>query len=554
MKSAGFKKFKDPIYGYVEVEEEIVKGILDTAVFQRLRDIIQTSYAPLYTSALHNRFVHSIGVYHLGKIAEKVLLENSREIIEGLPDYMKYLEVFERACLLHDVGHAPFSHTGETFYLQEETHDFLHKSIIDLVEDPNLKDEISKNSYKAAPHELMSVIVALKAFGSMIEKNKWSFFARCITGYKYTEDMDPQKQLLNCLIDLLNSSVIDVDKLDYLIRDSHMSGFDTIKIDYIRLLESMRIVRKENVYHICYYKSAVSVIENVVYAHDAQRKWIQNHPTVIYEAYLLKKMLSQIFNKYMGSNYLAYDYLTKEGKETGIIGRIRLMSDSDAVFLMKNLEEKEDYVEEYFDRRFRRHPIWKTEAEYQAIFSGNENAADIIEQEFSDLIKNLDSMGISGIIDKHALETCRNDAQDIKETLEKGESEQPEQDKEALEKRLHQIEIIEALQRFAEKQEPKIDFEFVIISADQFNSGFRKPEFSKIDMIFPELNSPCSFGEVSNVLKASESKGKKFFYLYYKRKNEEKGLLISELIKDWISIAYRIDSERKARKAAEKLK
>ena len=413
MKSAGFKKFKDPIYGYVEVEEEIVKGILDTAVFQRLRDIIQTSYAPLYTSALHNRFVHSIGVYHLGKIAEKVLLENSREIIEGLPDYMKYLEVFERACLLHDVGHAPFSHTGETFYLQEETHDFLHKSIIDLVEDPNLKDEISKNSYKAAPHELMSVIVALKAFGSMIEKNKWSFFARCITGYKYTEDMDPQKQLLNCLIDLLNSSVIDVDKLDYLIRDSHMSGFDTIKIDYIRLLESMRIVRKENVYHICYYKSAVSVIENVVYAHDAQ---------------------------------------------------------------------------------------------------------------------------------------------DIKETLEKGESEQPEQDKEALEKRLHQIEIIEALQRFAEKQEPKIDFEFVIISADQFNSGFRKPEFSKIDMIFPELNSPCSFGEVSNVLKASESKGKKFFYLYYKRKNEEKGLLISELIKDWISIAYRIDSERKARKAAEKLK
>ena len=81
-----------------------------------------------------------------------------------------------------------------------------------------------------------------------------------------------------------------------------------------------------------------------------------------------------------------------------------------------------------------------------------------------------------------------HDAQDIKETLEKGESEQPEQDKEALEKRLHQIEIIEALQRFAGKQEPKIDFEFVIISADQFNSGFRKPEFSKIDMIFPELN------------------------------------------------------------------
>lgn len=489
----------------------------------------------------------------MGKIAGTILLKNSREIIEKLSDYVKYLEVFEWACLLHDVGHAPFSHTGEKFYLQGETRDFLHKSIIDLVADSDLEEEIRKNSYKAAPHELMSVIVALKTFGSMIEKAKWSFFARCITGYKYTEKMDQEKQLLNCLIELLNSSVIDVDKLDYLIRDSHMSGFDTVKIDYIRLLESMRIVNKENIYRVCYYKSAVSVIENVVYAHDAERKWIQNHPTVLYEVYLLEKLMSHIFSKYMSSNYLAYEYLTKEGKETGIIGKIRLMSDSDAVFLMKNLEEV-DYVDEYFDRRFRRHPIWKTEAEYQAIFSGNENAADIIEQEFSDLIKNLNCMGISGIIDEHALKTCRDDAKDIEETLKKGESEQPEQDKEALEKRLHQIEIMEALQRFADKQEPKIDFEFVIISASQFNSGFRKPEFSKIDMIFPELNSPCAFGEVSNVLKASESKGKKFFYLYYKRKNEEKGLLISELIKDWINIAYRIDSERKARKAAEKLK
>ena len=68
----GEKKFRDPIYGYIAIDEQLVKDVIDTAAFQRLRDIIQTSYAPLYSSAVHNRFVHSIGVYHLGRLATPV--------------------------------------------------------------------------------------------------------------------------------------------------------------------------------------------------------------------------------------------------------------------------------------------------------------------------------------------------------------------------------------------------------------------------------------------------------------------------------------------------
>lgn len=70
-----YKRFKDPVYGYIEIEENIVAGVLDTATFQRLRDIIQTSYSPLYSSAIHNRFSHSLGVYHLGKIAAHTFLK-----------------------------------------------------------------------------------------------------------------------------------------------------------------------------------------------------------------------------------------------------------------------------------------------------------------------------------------------------------------------------------------------------------------------------------------------------------------------------------------------
>ncbi len=62
------KLIKDPIYGYVQIQQDI-KPIIDSPCFQRLRNVRQTSYAPLYPASVHNRFIHSIGVYHLGNVA-----------------------------------------------------------------------------------------------------------------------------------------------------------------------------------------------------------------------------------------------------------------------------------------------------------------------------------------------------------------------------------------------------------------------------------------------------------------------------------------------------
>lgn len=68
-----YKSLKDPIYGYIKIDNRILSCIVDTACFQRLRNVIQTSYSPVYSSAVHNRFVHSLGVYHLGKIVTDTL-------------------------------------------------------------------------------------------------------------------------------------------------------------------------------------------------------------------------------------------------------------------------------------------------------------------------------------------------------------------------------------------------------------------------------------------------------------------------------------------------
>ncbi|MDR2713703.1 MAG: HD domain-containing protein [Clostridiales bacterium] len=117
--SGGEKLIKDPIYGYICLTDDAVK-IINTDVFQRLRNIRQTSYAPLYPSSLHNRFVHSLGVYHLGRIAADALFKRiGDQLVKSEQKHIH--ETFLTACLLHDVGHAPFSHIGEVFFNQPDS-------------------------------------------------------------------------------------------------------------------------------------------------------------------------------------------------------------------------------------------------------------------------------------------------------------------------------------------------------------------------------------------------------------------------------------------------
>ena len=107
------KSIKDAIHGYIELEEPFWR-IVDTAEFQRLKWVEQTSYRVLYPSARHDRFIHSIGVYHLGQKAIKGFISNSKE--SDIEIINKNKNSFLLACILHDVGHAPFSHTCEDLY------------------------------------------------------------------------------------------------------------------------------------------------------------------------------------------------------------------------------------------------------------------------------------------------------------------------------------------------------------------------------------------------------------------------------------------------------
>ena len=514
------KRFKDPIYGYIEIDEFVAKNIIDTAEFQRLRQVIQTSYSPLYASAVHNRFVHSLGVYHLGKIVTSII-KKPNEMLDSSLDFERYKTIFEYACILHDVGHAPFSHTGEYFYLDDgSSRNELHKEILNLTSDYSLKDEIEKRKYSAAPHELMSVIVALKIFDSLFENNEGrSFFARCILGYSYFNDISLDKSFLNCMISMLNSSLIDVDKLDYLIRDAYITGFDTVAIDYERLLKSIKIISKDDECKLVFSKSAVSIIENVVFAHDAERKWIQNHPVVQYEAFILKHAMEKLNNDY---SLFCYEALSKSGKHLNDNFKISLLCDGDVIFLMKNCFD-DNLIEEYFDRNKRRHPLWKSESEYKAIFKPfSRDNFEELENEFEELAKYLNFINMSSVINQQALLASKEDIAksetELKDKNIKDRTLIKRIEKQIEQKKKH-LKWLSCFKDFSEKQ--KIDFDFVIIKADQFNSGFGKVAFDELEIYFPELSTTLKFKEVANALSSKKSARDKFYYIFCRRKTDE---------------------------------
>lgn len=521
-----YKRLKDPIYGYISIDSSIIEGIIDTAEFQRLRGVIQTSYAPLYSSAVHNRFVHSLGVYYLGGLAKKSI-ESTFPADEkaDIPAFDRFLHIFEIACLLHDLGHAPFSHTGENFYLENGSREILHSQIIELTKDEDLREEIPSRNYKAAAHELMSVVVSLKAFKSLFENDsERSFFARCILGYPFFLKKDKEHSWMNCVISLLNSSVIDVDKLDYLIRDAYITGFDTVAIDYKRLLSSIRLVKDEGQnYKLVYKKGAISVIENVVYAHDAERKWIQTHPVVQYEAYLLGKIMGELQQKYEETSLFSYEALTREGISIKSGMKVSLMSDADIVFLMKNLENNEE-VNEYFCRQTRRHPLWKSESEYKAIFSQgyNDEIFTIVERRLDEVCKWCKSY----LINEEALKGCKEDIKKSEQLADRYPGRREEYLGNVKVKKKN-IEWINALKEFAESQ--KIPFDFVVVNTKQFTSGFTKSAFSQIEIDFDSLSKPCVFSKVTNVLNAKESERESFFYLYYRVDKPRKPIDVNRL-------------------------
>lgn len=534
------KRLKDPIYGYIDIPTQISKEIIDSASFQRLRRIIQTSYSPLYASSIHNRFVHSLGVYFLGKIAADTLEQKIKEQEIELVNVENVKEIFLLACLLHDVGHAPFSHTGEKYYLDDtegKKYVSIHEHLNKVVDSPIFAGDVPcEDSNSAAPHEIMSAIVAITAFPSFFKTQfDREFFSRCITGYKYSTNTQ-ESSLYNCFISLLNGKVIDVDRLDYLIRDAFFTGFETVSVDYERLLTSLTVVESpdltgeedEPLYELAYYKNAISVIENVVYAHDSERKWIQTHPIVLYEIYIIQHIINELNSTFQEKDQklFSFETLSLEGKEFEDNLKISLMCDDDLIYLLKN-KLNDPLSQEYFSRNLRRSPIWKSEAEYKANLK-QEVAPRILndlEKALKETEKYVQKNSATWIIDQTLFDALEKE---IKNIHEDKSITNPNTKKNMLKTKESIKKIFCGLRQYAEEKGE--EFDYVLLSASQFYSGFNKTDVRKINILFQSQPQDIiqKFEDVVSLLNGEEKWRDEFFYVFHKSKPEQ-GIFIKEL-------------------------
>lgn len=185
---------RDVIYDDITIDDPIIEKLIRTREFQRLRKIKQLGLSNyIYPCAEHSRYSHSVGVYHLGKEFVKVLEEKRGSHFSEIDK-----ESFLVACLLHDIGHGPFSHAAEEFFKYD--HEQMSVNII-----ANEETEINE---------------ILKEANIVVDVCKF---------IKKTHD----NQLL---IGLLSSSV-DVDRMDYLHRDSYFCGVTYGKMDVGRILK-----------------------------------------------------------------------------------------------------------------------------------------------------------------------------------------------------------------------------------------------------------------------------------------------------------------------------
>lgn len=511
------KKIKDPLYGYIEVQEWLMKYI-DTPEFQRLRNIRQTGYAALYPGALHNRFVHSLGVFFLGNKAILSFRKNVEELSGKSPnEWDRWEKTFKLACLLHDVGHSPFSHTGEAFY---ETPSF-RKILSEYL-------GIAELSKFGKPHEVMSAIVGkdlIEDFKDDLSSIDIELFVRCIIGAPYAD----KKQYLyeNAIIQMLNGKIIDVDKIDYLVRDSYVTGYDTVNLDVDRLLDSYTILKIDGKEWVAYKHGALSVIENVAYANDLERRWIQTNPTVLYDCKLLEHAIKEydlyMLNKYkkdLGgySSVLCRMALSKEGiplsKE-----KLRLLCDDDIIVYLKNISQS-DVGKQYYERYNRLIPMWKNEIDFAKIIGDKLGGGEIIQNLQAEIARLTDGLGGMFFIDKKVKAALQKEHQsEIKQAKEAGISQEAIRDREESYK--NNIKIFELFEDFI-KIEGLPEFQFAIISSNRYESNYKK---LALEEVYVELGKN-RIEKFSNTLTVNSVNscidvGEKIFYVYTSRVNKE---------------------------------
>ena len=241
------KIINDPVYGFINITSELIYDLIEHPYYQRLRRIKQLGLAELvYPGALHTRFHHALGAMHLMNEAMTTLRQKGHHISD------EECEAAQIAILLHDIGHGPFSHVLEHYILNQVPHE------------------------QGVHHEELSLQI-MQAMNEDLG-GKLNLAIEIFTG-KYP------RQFLHQLI----SGQLDVDRMDYLNRDSFFTGVREGNIGAERILKMLDVIDNQLVVE----QKGIYSVENFLTARRLMYWQVYLHKTSI----CAEVMLSQIVRR-----------------------------------------------------------------------------------------------------------------------------------------------------------------------------------------------------------------------------------------------------------------
>ncbi|MBE0650793.1 MAG: HD domain-containing protein [Bacteroidales bacterium] len=268
------KIFNDPVYGFIPITDDVIFDIIEHPFFQRLRRIKQLGLTHLvYPGALHTRFQHSLGAMYLMGRAISELKMKGHEIS------YEELVAAQIAMLLHDIGHGPYSHALEHSIVHKVSHESISKWFMERLN---------------------------KEFDGKLQMALDIFEGRY------------QKHFLQHLV----SSQFDMDRLDYLKRDSFFTGVAEGTVNYERLLNMLQIANDQPVIEI---KGIYSV-----------EKFITARRLMYWQVYLHKTVLA--------AEYMAI-HLLKRAKFLAMNGET-LFATPALKFFLENAIQKENFLDD----------------------------------------------------------------------------------------------------------------------------------------------------------------------------------------------------------------
>ncbi len=294
------KIINDPLYGFITISSPLIFDLIEHSYFQRLRRISQTGLSYLiYPGAHHTRFHHSLGCVHLMQKALNTLKQ------KGIKVSKKEEEAACIAILLHDVGHGPFSHALEHTIIK------VHHEEISLYLFEQLNVEFDG-----------ALDLAIQIFKGEYHRK---FF----------------KQLI--------SSQLDVDRLDYLKRDSFYTGVaeGTISID--RLISMMNVVDDE----IVIEAKGIYSVEKFIIARMFMYWQVYLHKTGVGAEYLLTKILKragELYHKGVSIwmtpelTFFFENKIEKKDLNEEVIKQFLMLSDADILICIKQWCKSDDIV------------------------------------------------------------------------------------------------------------------------------------------------------------------------------------------------------------------